>query len=74
MKKRIYELIMDYMKARKQEVSHYVQQIKDVCMVSFITEPNSLVKEVALQVLIKIIETFNNKEILEIINPLKLIT
>ena len=48
MKKRIYELIIDYMKLRKQEVSHYVQQVKDTCMLSFISDPNSLVKEASL--------------------------
>ena len=74
MKKRIYELIIDYMKLRKQEVSHYVQQVKDTCMLSFISDPNSLVKEASLQVLIKIIETFNSKEIEEIIRPKKMMT
>jgi len=48
MKKRIYELIVDYMQLRKQEVSHYVPQVKDTCMLSFISDPNSLVKESAL--------------------------
>jgi Glu-tRNA(Gln) amidotransferase subunit E-like FAD-binding protein len=62
-KKRLYELIIDYMKLRKQEVSHYLGQIKETCMVSFVGDPNSLVKEAAVQVLIKIIETFNAQEI-----------
>lgn len=66
-KKRIYELIIDYMKLRRQEVSHYLKQIKDTCMASFVGDPNSLVKEAALQVLIKIIESFNNQEIESII-------
>ena len=48
MKKRIYELIIDYMKLRRQEVSHYLKQVKDTCMSSFIGDPNSLVKEAAL--------------------------
>jgi hypothetical protein len=47
-KKRIYELIIDYMKLRKQEVSHYLQEIKETCMISFFGDPNYLVKEAGL--------------------------
>ena len=43
-------------------------------MVSFVGDPNSLVKEAALQVLIKIIESFNAEEIEPTIAPAKLIT
>jgi len=68
-KKRIYELIIDYMKLRRQEVSNYLKQIKDSCMLSFIGDPNSLVKEAALQVLVKVIESFNKKEIEVIVKP-----
>ena len=73
MKKRLYELIIDYIKLRKQEVSHYLKQIKDTCMVSFVGDPNSLVKEASLQVIIKIIESFNADEIEPIITPAKLL-
>lgn len=72
-KKRIYELIIDYMKLRKQEVSHYLTEIKETCMISFFGDPNHLVKEAGLQVLIKIIENFDNKELLPIIQPVKLL-
>ena len=72
-KKRLYELIIDYIKLRKQEASHYLQQIKDTCMVSFVGDPNSLVKEASLQVLIKIIESFNAEEIEPVILPARLI-
>ena len=61
------------MKLRKQEVSHYLAQIKETCMVSFVGDPNSLVKEAAVQVLIKIIETFNAQEIQATIQPVKLL-
>ena len=43
-------------------------------MVSFIGDPNSLVKEASLQVLIKIIESFNADEIEPIIVPQKLLS
>ena len=66
-KKRLYELIVDYMKLRKQEANHYLAKIKETCMVSFVGDPNSLVKEAAVQVLIKIIETYNSLEIQETI-------
>ena len=72
-KKRIYELIVDYIKLRKQEASHYLQPIKDTCMVSFVGDPNSLVKEASLQVLIKIIESFNAEEIEPTIAPARLV-
>lgn len=70
-KKRIYELIIEYIKVRKQEVSGYLDQIKQTCMVSFLGDQNSLVKEVSLLVLFKIIETY--KEIEPIIRPVELI-
>lgn len=61
------------MKLRKQEVSHYLTEIKETCMISFFGDPNHLVKEAGLQVLIKIIENFDNKELLPIIQPVKLL-
>ena len=73
MKKRLYELIIDYMKLRKQEANHYLAKIKETCMVSFVGDPNSLVKEAAVQVLIKVIETYNSLEIQETIQPAKLL-
>ena len=42
-------------------------------MVSFVGDPNSLVKEASLQVLIRIIESFKAEEIESTINPVKLI-
>ena len=42
-------------------------------MVSFVGDPNSLVKEASLQVLIRIIESFNSEEIEPTIKPVKLI-
>jgi hypothetical protein len=72
-KKRLYELIVDYMKLRRQEISHYLQRVKDTCMVSFVGDQNSLVKEAALQVLIKIIEIYNADEIEKIISPNKML-
>lgn len=70
-KKRIYELVIEYIKHRKQEVSGYLEQIKATCMISFLSDPNSLVKEVSLLVLYKLIESY--KEIDLIIKPTELI-
>ena len=42
-------------------------------MVSFVGDPNSLVKEASLQVIIKIVESFKAEEIEPTINPVKLI-
>lgn len=58
-KKRLYELIVDYMKLRKSDVSHYLRQIKETCMVSFVGDANARVKEAAIHVLIKMIDTYN---------------
>lgn len=42
-------------------------------MVSFVGDPNYLVKDAGLQVLIKIIESFDAEELLPIIKPVKLL-
>jgi len=76
-KKRLYELLIEYVKMRPKEVSPYLQQIKvrllsdlkDVCLVSFRSDQNSLVKEVSLQLVIKILEHFNTQEIESIMKP-----
>ena len=48
MKKRIYELIIDYMKMQPEEVASYLEQIYESCLRSFIGDKNSLVREVSL--------------------------
>ncbi|CDW71353.1 dna-dependent protein kinase catalytic subunit [Stylonychia lemnae] len=68
-KKKVYELIIDYLKLRSQEATPYLKLLKDTCLRSFRSDHNSLVKESSLQLLIKIIETFNSKEIEEMIRP-----
>ena len=62
---------MEYIKHRKQEVSGYLQQIKDTCMVSFLSDSNSLVRESSLQVLCKLIESYKETE--SVIQPEKLV-
>lgn len=57
-RKKLYELIIEFLKARPREVSGYIPQIRDTCLLSFRSDSNSLVKESALQLLIKIIDTF----------------
>ena len=42
-------------------------------MVSFVGDANSLVKEASLQVLVKIVESFNAAEIETTVNPVKLV-
>ena len=66
-------MIIDYMKLRRQEVSHYLEEIKETCLITFVGDPNYLVKEAAVQVLIKIIESFDVEELLPIIKPIKLL-
>ena len=61
-KKKLYELLIDYLKLRPKEMSGYLQQIRDTCLHSFRSDTNSLVKESSLQLLIKIIETFDQIE------------
>lgn len=63
MKKKIYELLVEFMKLRSSETSPYLQLIKDTCLRSFKSDPNALVRESSLQLIIKMIETFNIKEI-----------
>lgn len=52
-------------------MSTYLQSIRDTCLLSFRSDPNSLVKESSLQLLIKIIETFeqSKQDIDKIIRP-----
>lgn len=69
MKKKLYELLVDFMKLRPRELSSYLPQIKDTCLLSFVSDQNSLVKESSLQLLIKIIETFPAGEIESIVRP-----
>ena len=69
MKKKLYELLVDFMKLRPRELSSYLPQIKDTCLLSFVSDQNSLVKEASLQLLIKIIETFPAGEIESIVRP-----
>lgn len=57
------------MKLRSQEVSPYLGQIKDTCLLSFRSDGNSLVKESSLSLVVKIIETFNSREIEPLIKP-----
>ena len=47
-KKRIYELIQEYLKQRPQETVSYLKEIADTCMKSFLGDPNSLVREAGL--------------------------
>jgi hypothetical protein len=61
------------MKLRRQEVSHYLKEIKETCMITFFGDPNYLVKEAGLQVLIKIIESFDTNELLPIIQPVSML-
>ena len=70
-KKKLYELILEFLKKRPREVSGYLQQIRDTCLLSFRSDPNSLVKESSLLLLIKVIETFEHtkEDIAKIIKP-----
>lgn len=69
MKKKLYELLVDFLKLRPREISGYLQQIKDTCLLSFRSDQNSLVKEASLQLLIKLVESFPAKEIEGTVKP-----
>jgi hypothetical protein len=70
-KKKLYELLVDFLKLRPREVSGYLQALRDTCLLSFRSDSNSLVKESSLQLLIKLIETFqaSSRELETIIKP-----
>jgi hypothetical protein len=68
-KKKLYELLVDFLKLRPREISGYLPQIKDTCLLSFRSDQNSLVKEASLQMLIKIVESFPAKELESIVKP-----
>lgn len=70
-KKKLYELLVDFLKLRPREMSGYLAQLKDTCLLSFRSDQNSLVKEASLQLLIRLIEIFEStsKEIEGIVRP-----
>jgi hypothetical protein len=68
-KKKLYELLVDFLKIRPREVSGYLPSIKDTCLLSFRSDQNSLVKEASLQLLIKLVETFPSMEIEAAVRP-----
>lgn len=70
-KKKLYELLVDFLKLRPREVSGYLPAIRDTCLLSFRSDHNSLVKEASVQLLIKLIETFEStqREIEGVIKP-----
>ncbi len=70
-KKKLYELLGDFLKQRPKEVSGYLQPVRDTCLLSFRSDQNSLVKESSLQLLIKLIDTFERtgEDIAAIIKP-----
>ena len=68
-KKKLYELLVGFLKLRPREVSGYLQAIKDTCLLSFRSDQNSLVKESSLQLLIKLVESYPAREIEEIVRP-----
>jgi hypothetical protein len=71
-KKRLYELLIEYIKFKQHQASPYLAQIKDTCLLSFRSDSNSLVKEASLHLLLYIIEEFNHVEIEGIIKPREL--
>lgn len=65
-KKKLYELLEDFLDKWPREVSGYLQPIRDICLLSFRSDTNSLVKESSLHLLTKIIEKF---EVAAIVKP-----
>lgn len=68
-KKRMYELIIEYSRERPQQLTAYLAQIKDTCMRTFLGDPNSLVKESALQLLLRIVEHYPRELVKEVVEP-----
>ena len=73
-KKRIYELIMEYLETRPQQLVAYLDLIKETCMRSFIGDSNALVKESALKLLLRIIDHYHIDELRKILKPMDLLT
>ena len=72
-KKRLYELIGEYMERRSDQVATYLPAIKDTCIRTFTGDPNSLVKEAALHLLLRIIEQYHIVSLNKIIEPAELV-
>lgn len=68
-KKRIFDLIIEYMVQRPQQVATYLKQIKETCLRSFIGDPNSFVKEASLLLLIQIVKKYHVSVLVSVINP-----
>ena len=58
-KKRIYELIVEYLQWRPQWMTSYLKEISETCMKSFLGDPNALVREAGLQLLLRIIDHYH---------------
>ena len=72
-KKRIYELIIEYLERRPLQMTAYLPQVRETCMRSFLGDPNSLVKEAALQLLLRIIDHYHSAALMPIIQPKELV-
>ena len=73
-KKRLLEVIAEFMAARPAHVATYLQPIKETALRTFAGDPNSLVKEAALQLLLKILRSYPNAELTKIFEPTQLLT
>lgn len=72
-KKRVFELIIEFIDAHEEQVVSYLAQVKETCMRSFLSDKNSLVKEAALQLVIKIIANYKREDAEDILKPSELI-
>jgi hypothetical protein len=73
-KKRIYELIVEYLQWHPQWMTSYLKEISDTCMKSFLGDPNSLVREAGLQLLLRIIDHYHLSTLATFLRPTDLVT
>jgi len=72
-KKRLYELIGEFMERRPTYVATYLPQLRETCIRTLTGDPNSLVKEASLQVLLQMLDHYPAAVLVKVLSPKELV-
>ena len=73
-KKRLLDVITEFMRARPNQVATYLPAIKETCARTFTGDPTALVKEAALKLLEEIIDHYPMSVLAKIIDSTDLVS
>jgi DNA-dependent protein kinase catalytic subunit len=68
-KKRLYELIVEFMQTRPNHVATYLPQIRETCVRTLSGDPSSLVKEASVQLLLQMVEHYPLGVLVKVFDP-----